>query len=584
MKHTFLYFILLFTLIRSEAIAQIEMRHVKKDSSFVAPPIKLRTNSVARMLDSLSSLQFFDKSNTLSCLNYSNTQNYVKDFIPYYSDKIYMDRISQLAKTSPIPLVYNEQVKDMIELYAVRKRALTERMLGLAQLYFPMIEELLDRYGIPLEMKYLAIVESALNPIARSPVGAGGLWQFMYGTGKQYNLNVNSYVDDRSDPYKSTIAACKYLNDLYKVHKNWLLVMAAYNCGSGNVTKAIRRSGGKTDFWDISPYLPQETRDYIPAFIAVTYVMNHASDHNLVPITPIYKYNDIDTVLVKDYLTFNLLSEKLNISKDELLFLNPEYRKGVIPSNSYKSYILRLPKRCIGDFENDETALYAYNNQKGKINVERTLAKLDRRSNNTSKDNHFHKVQAGESLALLSKKYNATIAQLKEWNNLNKKGTILRGQQLIINRSPKTINETVLASNEPESRNQTTQDKAQGKPYTVKNGDTYSSLSTKFSVSIDDLKTLNHKIGNNLKIGQKIIVTGSQPHTELVNLAQSANPSDIKKQQGETKYITYKVQPGDTLLDIANKNETSIYKIKKWNKLKTEDVVPGQEIKIKVTT
>jgi membrane-bound lytic murein transglycosylase D len=433
-------------------------------------------------------------------------------------------------------------------------------------------------------MKYLAIVESALNPIARSPVGAGGLWQFMYGTGKQYSLDVNSYVDDRSDPYKSTIAACKYLNDLYKVHKDWLLVLAAYNCGSGNVTKAIRRSGGKTDFWDISPFLPQETRDYIPAFIAVTYVMNHASDHNLIPITPIYKYQDIDTVIVKDYLTFNLLSDKLGISKDELLFLNPEYRKGVIPSNSDKSYFLRLPKRCIGDFENNETALYAYNDQKGKTNVERTLAKIGKRPSNTSKDNQFHKVEAGESLALLSKKYNATIAQLKEWNNLNKKGTILQGQQLIVNRSANTQTETVLASNERESRNQTTQDKAQGKPYTVKKGDTYSSLSTKFSISIDDLKTLNSNIGNNLVIGQKIIVTGTQPHTESVNLAQNTDPSDIKKQQGDTKYITYKVQPGDTLLDIANKNETSIYKIKKWNKLKTENVVPGQEIKIKVTS
>ena len=556
----------------------------KKDSSSMAPNMNMPDNPIAAMLDSLSNLQFFDRANNLYDLNYSNTHNFANDFVPSYSDSVYTDRISQLAKTSPIPLVFNSRVKDMIELYAVRKRALTERVLGFAQLYFPMIEEIMDRYGIPLEMKYLAIVESALNPIARSPVGAGGLWQFMYGTGKQYSLDVNSYVDDRSDPYKSTIAACKYLNDLYKVHKDWLLVMAAYNCGSGNVTKAIRRSGGKTDFWDISPFLPQETRDYIPAFIAVTYVMNHSSDHNLVPIMPIYKYHDIDTVIVKDYLTFNLLSEKLSISKDELLFLNPEYRKGVIPSNSDKSYILRLPKRCIGDFENDETALYAYNNQKGKLNVEKTLAKMGKRSSNTSKDNQFHKVEAGESLALLSKKYNATIAQLKEWNNLNKKGTILQGQQLIVNRSAYAQTETVLASNERESRNQTTQDKAQGKPYTVKKGDTYSSLSTKFSISIDDLKTLNSNIGNNLVIGQKIIVTDTQPHAESVNLAQNADPSDIKKQQGETKYITYKVQPGDTLLDIANKNETSIYKIKKWNKLKTENVVPGQEIKIKVTT
>ena len=352
MKHTFSYFLLLFTLIGSAATAQIEKGQSMSDTSFIVPTKRV-DNPVAAMLDSLANLQFFDKSNNLYDVNYSNTHNFAKDFVPFYSDEVYQERFAQLEKTSPIPLVYNRQVKEMIELYAVKKRALTERMLGLAQLYFPMIEELLDRYGIPLEMKYLAIVESALNPIARSPVGAGGLWQFMYGTGKQYNLDVNSYVDDRSDPYKATIAACKHLNDLYKVHKNWLLVLAAYNSGTGNVTKAIRRSGGKTSFWEISPYLPQETKGYVPAFIAVTYVMNHASDHNLIPRMPIFKYHEIDTVLVKDFLTFDVLSERLNVSKDELLFLNPAYRKGVIPSTSEKSYFLRLPKRCVADFVNN---------------------------------------------------------------------------------------------------------------------------------------------------------------------------------------------------------------------------------------
>ena len=581
MKHTFYLIILLFTLIGSTAKAQIVMGQEKKDSSFLSPTMNVHDNPIAAMLDSLSNLQYYNKSNKLYDLNYGNIHNFANDFIPSYSDDVYTDRISQLAKTSPIPLIYNSQVKDMIDLYAVRKRELTERMLGFAQLYFPMIEELLDRYGIPLEMKYLAIVESALNPIARSPVGAGGLWQFMYGTGKQYDLNVNSYVDERSDPYKSTIAACKYLSDLYKVHKDWLLVLAAYNCGTGNVTKAIRRSGGKTNFWQISPFLPKETRDYIPAFIAVTYVMNHASDHNLVPIMPIYKYNEIDTVLVKDFLTFDVLSERLNVSKEELLFLNPEFRKGVIPSTSDKSYFLRLPKRCIADYVNNETTLYAFTDQKKKIEVEKLLARKGKESYSTRKDNLYHKVKSGESLALLSKKYDATIAQLKEWNNLDKRGRILKGQQLIVNKSASAYNLAALASKR-ESRNLGSNDQTLVKPYIVKSGDTYSSLAIKFSISVDELKTLNRKTDNALLIGQKIIVSGLQPHAENMNLAQKDNSSDKRKQLGETKYITYKVQPGDTLLDIANKNETSIYKIKQWNKLKSEEVVPGQEIKIKV--
>ena len=758
MKHTFLYFLLLFTVFGTAATAQIEMGQTKKDSSFVAPAKRV-DNPVAAMLDSLANLQFFDKTNNLYDVNYSNTHNFAKDFVPFYSDEVYMERFSQLGKTSPIPLVYNRQVKDMIELYAVKKRILTERMLGLAQLYFPMIEELLDRYGIPLEMKYLAIIESALNPIARSPVGAGGLWQFMYGTGKQYNLDVNSYVDDRSDPYKATIAACKHLNDLYKVHKNWLLVLAAYNSGTGNVTKAIRRSGGKTDFWDISPYLPQETRGYVPAFIAVTYVMNHASDHNLFPIMPIYKYHEIDTVLVKDFLTFDVLSERLNVPKEELLFLNPAYRKGVIPSTSDKSYFLRLPKRCVADFVNNEAALYAYNQQKEQINresvltalthsqesffhyvksketlasiaayynvtvsdikqwnhftkrsvkkgqrliinkntgpednlaankpaphaadsqnvktkvdsqpltqairysptqvkneepqattklvhhivkkgqkmsevakiygvtlaqikswnklknyallkgqnlkiyvtsneeplladsktskVEKQQSKKVKETNVPAEENAFHKVKAGESLALLSRKYNTTIDQLKEWNNLDKKGTILPGQNLIISQTEPTQKETSLASNDRKPKKQSSREEVPAKTYVVKKGESLTIIANKFSLSLDDLMAMNPKAGKNLLVGQKLIISGPQSDGENENLAQKNNSSDNKKSQGKTKTITYKVQPGDTLWGIANKKGTSIDEIKKWNNLKSEEVIPGQVIKIIVNS
>ena len=198
MKQNIIYFLLFFTFIGSAAKAQIGIAKDKNDSTFRAP-VNIKDNPVAAMLDSLATLQFFDRTNNLYDASYNNTHNFAKDFVPFYSDEVYMARFAQLSKTSPIPLVYNSQVKDMIELYAVRKRGLTKRMLGLAQLYFPMIEEILDQYGIPLEMKYLAIVESALNPIAKSPVGAGGLWQFMYGTGKQYNLDVNSYAANTSN-------------------------------------------------------------------------------------------------------------------------------------------------------------------------------------------------------------------------------------------------------------------------------------------------------------------------------------------------------------------------------------------------
>ncbi len=762
MKHSIYYFLLLFTLIGSVATAQVGSTKVKNDSTYI-PPLKLQDNPVAAMLDSLANLQFFDKSNNLYDVNYNNIHNFAKDFVPYYSDDIYMDRISQLSKTSPIPLVYNRQVKDMIELYAVRKRGLTQRMLGLAQLYFPMIEELLDRYGIPLEMKYLAIVESALNPIARSPVGAGGLWQFMYGTGRQYSLDVNSYVDDRSDPYKSTIAACKYLKDLYKVHKDWLLVLAAYNTGSGNVAKAIRRSGGKTDFWQISPYLVKETRGYVPAFIAVTYLMHHAADHNLFPVLPIYKYHEIDTVAVKDFLTFDVLAEKLNVTKEELLFLNPAYRKGVIPSTKDKTYFLRLPKRIVPDFINNEATLYAYNQQKlqqekenilsqmthsqesflyyvkrketvytiaekfgvsandirrwnnlsrkgvhtsqriiinrdrvipendltsGKplqqvIDSQKTVAKTEMQSltqamksdivqkaepkttptlkyhivkrnqrisqianiygvtiaeirewnnlksnallrgkklkiyteteeplvaevktkkgKNTVSDEpitskaknkntkpavnpEYYTVKKGESLKKIAEKHDVSVAQLIEWNNLDKKGTILPKQKIIISDGNAPQKEEVLAKNEHPSKKKEATPQKGATTYAVKRGDSYTSISQKVGLSISELKKLNENIGDNLKAGQKLTLVSVQPKEEPVIKGKGKEKkAEPQKEQGKTKVITYIVQKGDTLWSIASKHKGStVADLKKLNNLSSEEVKPGQKIKIAV--
>ncbi|MDP4291912.1 MAG: transglycosylase SLT domain-containing protein, partial [Bacteroidota bacterium] len=538
MKHKLLLFLLLFTLIGTAAKAQMGLGQEKKDSSFRAP-VKVQDNPIAAMLDSLANLQFFDKTNKLYDQNYSNIHNFAKDFVPFYSDEVYAERFAQLGKTSPIPLVYNRQVKEMIELYAVKKRGLTERMLGMAQLYFPMIEELLDRYGIPLEMKYLAIVESALNPIARSPVGAGGLWQFMYGTGKQYSLDVNSYVDDRSDPYKSTIAACKHLNDLYKVHKNWLLVLAAYNSGTGNVTKAIRRSGGKTDFWDISPYLPKETRGYVPAFIAVTYVMNHASDHNLYPRMPIFKYHEIDTVLVKDFLTFDALSERLNIPKEELLFLNPAYRKGVIPSTSDKSYFLRLPKRAVADFVNNESSLYAYSLQKQQINKENVLADLSH-----SQESFLHYVKSNETLTSIATLYGVNVTDLKQWNHITRR-SVHKGQRLIINRTTGGTEEN-LATNKPAQHVSDSQNVVNKTPVT---------------------KTVVNKVE-------------SQPLAQAMHTAVAPAKNDLA--ENATKLKHHIVKKGQKLSQIANMYGVTIAQIKTWNNLKGNGLLAGQRLRIHV--
>jgi membrane-bound lytic murein transglycosylase D len=302
-------------------------------------------NFIVAALDSLSNLKYFESVENTKNQLFTNKYNFLPNFIPSYPDSVYYYRMQRLDIESPIELTYNYYVKAFIELYANRKRGTTTRVLGLAQIYFPLIEQQLDLYNLPLELKYLAIVESALNPEARSRVGATGLWQFMYYTGKVYGLEATSYVDDRNDPVKATVAACRHFKDLYNMYHDWLLVLAAYNSGPGNVNKAIRRSGGKMNFWEIRSYLPRETRDYVPAFIAVNYVMNYSNEHNLYPVMPRIVYHETDTVAVHSPLTIGILAEKLKMPIEELQFLNPTFRKGFIPATASNPYYIRLPKK-----------------------------------------------------------------------------------------------------------------------------------------------------------------------------------------------------------------------------------------------
>jgi len=256
-----------------------------------AKTFKVESTPFADNLDDLMAIHIFKFKKTGLPKNYDST------FVPTFEDSIYRKRIAFLDASTPLELDYNPVVRRYIDLYTVRKREQVSRMLGLAQYYFPMFEEVLDKYDMPLELKYLAVVESALNPNAKSRVGATGLWQFMYTTGKIMGLNANSYVDERSDPYRSTIAACEYMTRLYKTFGDWNLVLAAYNSGPGTVNKAIRRSGGKRSYWELRAYLPRETAGYVPAFIAATYTMKYAKEHNLYPKNVAPHFASVDTVL-----------------------------------------------------------------------------------------------------------------------------------------------------------------------------------------------------------------------------------------------------------------------------------------------
>ena len=342
--------------------------------------------------------------------------------------ELYIERLQKLPYVMEMP--YNDIVKKFIEMY-LQKSDKVEYMLGLGQTYyFPMFEEALERYGVPLELKYLPVIESALNARATSRAGAAGLWQFMVPTGRLYGLEVNSLVDERRDPLKASDAAARYLRDLYNIYQDWHLVIAAYNCGPGNVAKATRYAGGgKKDYWQIYPYLPSETRSYVPIFIAANYVMNYYREHNMCPMQPTVTVAT-DTIMVDKRINLRQVSELLNISLDELRFLNPQYRQDIVPGN-IKPYPLVLPFN----------QLSAYIDNRDTIPLHRAAELVANRAEvqpaqyNPSSDGRvtYYKVRSGDTLGGIAARYHCTVNQIKRWNGL--RGSMIRiGQRLKIYR------------------------------------------------------------------------------------------------------------------------------------------------------
>jgi membrane-bound lytic murein transglycosylase D len=419
-------------------------------------------NPIVSKLDSLATLTFFTNEKFTTDVSKLNKYHFPADSIPTYPDSVYRARIDFLNTNSPFEFVYNDQVKAYVELFAYKKRKLTSRMLGLAELYFPLFEEQLDINGLPLELKYLPIIESALNPVARSRAGASGLWQFMLNTGKLYNLNITSYVDERLDPDKSTVVACQLLRDLYHIYHDWAIVLAAYNAGPGTINRAIRNANLDTNevvsYWNIRKFLPMETQNYVPAFIAVNYIMNYAAEHNIYPIAPDYFYCQIDTLLLNQPIQLSQVSSYLCIPIEQLQFLNPSYKKGIIPATSEKPYAIRLPREYIADFINNEPAIYAYKSAQ-EIQEEKNLAMAttnktlsnDQTVSKTSPANQssagnnktntgksssdskyvYHIVQKGDSLWSIANRYKgASIDEIRRLNNLSNSAILRPGMKL----------------------------------------------------------------------------------------------------------------------------------------------------------
>ncbi|WP_258848545.1 lytic transglycosylase domain-containing protein [Polaribacter sp. WD7] len=335
------------------------------------------------------------------------------------------ERLSILNAKTPFNLAYNPALEKVINSYLLYRKKYYPALMARAKYYFPMFEQYLDQYDIPLEMKYLAIVESALRPRAKSRVGASGMWQFMYGTGKQFDLKVSSYVDERYNPVKATIAACKYLSQLFKIFGDWDLALAAYNSGPGNVTKAIKRSGGYKNYWNIRPYLPRETAGYVPAFYATMYIFEYADAHHIYAETPQFFNFQTDTVRVKRTVTFDQISEIIGVDETVLTFLNPEYKLNIIPFVKDRNYALQLPSNKMITFLDKEKQLYALADADDATR-EKPLPKyfeMDKRIR--------YKVKSGDYLGKIANKYGVRVSQIKKWNGL-KTSNLKIGQRLYI--------------------------------------------------------------------------------------------------------------------------------------------------------
>lgn len=443
--------------------------------------------------DSLMSMWYIQKRLTLNDAERALDSITLTSNIP---DEVYMERLNKI--NSFIPLSYNSIVKNHIIYYTEKMPSKASHILGLSSYYLPIFEEIFDYYGLPKELKAMAIIESALNPVAVSRARAKGMWQFMYRTALQYNLKINSYVDERLDPIASTHAAAKYLRDSYTIFGDWFLAISSYNCGVGNVNKAIRRAGSR-DFWKIYPYLPRETRGYVPSFIAAMYMLEYYKEHNLRPA----QFNlpaHVDTFKVNKNLHFEQISAVIGIPVDELKNYNPQYIQNIIPGNS-GDHILQLPFNYTVPFVEKEKEVYAYKDSVYFNPI--TKESIRKNAATTNGGDRVHIVKRGETLGHIAMKYHVSVKNLMRWNGLSSKSVLRIGQRIRIYGG----SGPAVSSSSGGSKSSATTSKSGGYEwYTIKKGDTLLGIAYKFKgVSLNDILILNG-LTKNSKIypGRKI--------------------------------------------------------------------------------
>ena len=431
--------------------------------------------------------------------------NFNMDSVRYTTnlpDTVLIGRLQRM--NSFITLPYNETVKNCMILYSERMPKKMCNMLGLSKYYMPIFEETFRKYDLPLELKYLSIIESALNPNAVSRVGATGMWQFMYATAKGYGLEIDSFVDERRDPFKSVDAAARYLRDAYHIFGDWSLAISSYNCGSGNVNKAIKRAGGRRDFWDIYPYLPKETRGYVPLMVGAMYAINYAKEYGL-EATPIQLPERVDTFKIRKNLHFRQISEVIGIPLSDLRDMNPQYYKDIIPGNQGE-YILRLPFYYSSDFLEMQDSIYKYKTNEifaSSVDVNRPSrsSSYGSTSSSTTTQWKYYKVKRGDSLGKIASRNHVSINQLKSWNGL-RGNTIREGQRLKVGRTTVSSGSSVRSSGGSSSG--TSSSNTSSTVYIVKKGDTLTKIAARYpGVTANDIMRYNN-CSENIRPGMKL--------------------------------------------------------------------------------
>lgn len=514
-------------------------------------PVEILDNSKAiEMFDKLSNSKFFYSNLFNEDKSYKHPYDMPANYIPEYNEEIIKERLAAMSANSPIEYRYTPDVKAHIDFY-LNRRSFVSRMLGLTQLYFPLFEEVLDKYNLPLELKYVTIIESALNPIAKSRAGAGGLWQFMVRTGQIYDLQVSSLVDDRFDPIKATEAAAQHFVDLYNIYGDWALCLAAYNAGSGRINRAIKASRNGSDYWSIQSLLPRETQRYVPGFIAASYVLEYHAEHNIRPLIPTFFDAEIDTISVFSELSFDVISSLLEIPLEQITFLNPSYTRNTIPSPTNKTYKLRLPKNKILEFVEKELDLYYmtyatkypqlmndYITSSG-LTINKEYLPLDPLMPNIEED------------SLLSNQI--TLTTIESYSQLQEiiktqliPGQTSRNTSTTLNSSSNTSNSTV---------------------HIVKRGESLGVISNKYGISINELKRINNISGNTIHPGQRLNISST-----------STNTNNTQASTGNITWHT--VKSGETLWNIATSHRVSVDKIKADNNLRSDNLSVGQSLKI----